>query len=143
MSNDSGGLSGPAAARVRLKVLIVEDHPGTQQAMRLVLRWLKCSADVADNGRDALEALRVHAYDIILMDVVMPIMDGLEATRRIRQERPPGTPPRIVGLSADCMLEDRQICLSAGMDDFLPKPLDIDALARILDQTALSLAPVC
>ena len=132
-----------AAARQRLRILVVEDHVGTQRAVQLVLRWLECHSDVADNGREALEAVRTREYDVILMDVVMPMMDGLEATRRIRQERPIGTGPRIVGMSADTMAEDRQVCFSAGMDDFLPKPIDVDALIRILDETALGLAAVC
>ena len=82
-------------------------------------------------------------YDVVLMDVSMPIMDGLEATRQIRLERPSGTGLRIVGMSADTMAEDRQVCLSAGMNDFLAKPVDVDALIRILDETALGLAAVC
>ena len=134
---------GDAATSHRLKVLIVDDHLRAQQAMRLVLRRLACSVDVADNGRDALEAVRVRDYDVILMDVVMPLMDGLEATRRIRQERPPGAGPRIIGMSADTMPEDRQTCLSAGMNDFLPKPLDVDALIQILDHAASILAAAC
>jgi CheY-like chemotaxis protein len=85
----------------------------------------------------------VRDYDVILMDIVMPLMDGLEATRRIRLERPCGTRPRIVGMSADTMPEDRQACFSAGMDEFLPKPLDVDALIRILDERASSLAAAC
>ena len=132
-----------AAARQRLRILVVDDHAGTQRAVQLVLRWLKCRSDVADNGRAALEAVRARDYDIILMDVVMPIMDGLEATRRIRQEQPSGTGPRIVGMSADSMAEDREVCFSAGMDDFLAKPVDVDALIRYLDKTALGFAAVC
>jgi CheY-like chemotaxis protein len=139
MWNESEGRDGGEAARRRLKILIVEDHPGTQRAVQLLLRWLKCGSEVANNGRDALEAVRVRDYDVILMDLVMPVMDGFEATRRIRVERPLGTRPRIVGMSADAMPEDRHICFAAGMDDFLPKPLDVDALIRILHDTALNL----
>ena len=137
MWNQPEGRDGIAAARQGLRILVVDDHAGTQRAVQLVLRWLNCQSDVADNGRAALEAVRAREYDIILMDVVMPIMDGLEATRRIRLERPSGPGPRIVGMSADTMAEDQQVCFSAGMDDFLAKPVDVDALIRILDETAL------
>ena len=143
MWNEPEGRDGIAAARRGLRILVVDDHAGTQQAVHLVLRWLGCRADLADNGRVALEAVRASEYDVVLMDVTMPIMDGLEATRQIRLERPSGTGPRIVGMSADTMAEDRQVCFCAGMDDFLAKPVDVDALIRILDETALGLATVC
>lgn len=143
MRNDPERHEDGAAARQGLRILVVDDHRGTQRAVQLVLRWLKCHSDVADNGRAALEAVRARDYDIILMDVVMPIMDGLEATRRIRQEAPRGTGPRIVGMSADSLDEDREVCFSAGMDDFLAKPVDVDALIQILDETALGFAAVC
>ena len=108
-----------------------------------MLRWLRCEADTVNNGREAVEAVRVREYDLIFMDVLMPVMDGLEATRRIREERPIGTGPRIVAMSADTMPEDREICFSAGMDDFLAKPLDVDALIRVLDEAAVGLAASC
>ncbi len=142
MWNEPEGRAGVEAARQGLRILVVDDHAGTQRAVQLVLRWLGCRSDVADNGQAALKAVLAHEYDILLMDVTMPIMDGLEATRQIRLERPSGPGPRIVGMSADSMAEDRRVCFSAGMDDFLAKPVDVDALIRILDETALGLAAV-
>ncbi len=130
-------------ARQRLRVLIVDDHAGTRRALQLLLRWLKCPPDVASDGVEALEATRMREYDVILMDVTMPRMDGLEAARRIREGRTPGSGPRIVGTSADTAVEDREICFAAGMDDFLPKPIDVDRLVRILDEAALGLASAC
>jgi CheY-like chemotaxis protein len=132
-----------APQRQHLRVLIAEDHPGTQRALQLILVWLGCAADVVDDGRDAVDAVRRREYDIILMDVVMPRMDGLEATRRIRHDSAPAWRPRIVGISADTLPEDQDICFAAGMDDFLPKPIDIAELARILDEVAVGLSAVC
>jgi CheY-like chemotaxis protein len=132
-----------APERKHLRILIVEDHLGSQQALRLLLRWLGCHPAVSDNGRDALEAVRRREYDIILMDVVMPRMDGLEATRRIRRDPSLIAQPRIVGMSADAMLEDQETCFAAGMDDFLPKPIDVDRLIRILDEAAVGVSAVC
>jgi CheY-like chemotaxis protein len=143
MANQAEWREGGVAARQGLKILIVEDHPGTQRAMLLLLRWLKCEADTVFNGREAVEAVRVREYDLIFMDVLMPVMDGWEATRRIRAAGPIGTRPRIVGMSADTMSEDREVCFSAGMDDFLAKPLEVDALIRVLDDAAVGLATAC
>lgn len=142
MREQKGVIHGRVEERQRLRILVVDDHQGTQRAVALLLRWLGCAADVANDGREALDALRRRAYDVVLMDVVMPRMDGLEATRRIRAGRPSGSRPRIVGTSADSSAEDREICLAVGMDDFLPKPIDVDGLTRILDEEARRLLAV-
>ncbi len=143
MANQAEWREGGVAARQGLKILIVEDHPGTQRAMQLLLRWLQCKADTVNNGQEAVEAVREREYDLIFMDVLMPVMDGWEATRRIRAAMPIGTRPRIVGMSADTMSEDREVCFSAGMDDFLPKPLEVDALIRVLDEATMGLTAAC
>jgi CheY-like chemotaxis protein len=136
------GSANDATTKRPLRTLIVEDHFGTQRAMQLLVTSLGCVADVANNGRDALEMVHSREYDVILMDVVMPWMDGREATRRIREGWATGTGPRIVGISADSSPEDRDLCFAAGMDDFLSKPIDVDALIRILDEIAPGLAAV-
>jgi CheY-like chemotaxis protein len=128
------------AAREQLQILIVDDHLGTQRAVALLLRWLRCPADVASDGREALEAVGARNYHVILMDVNMPYMDGLEATRRIRAGRAPGSGPRVIGMSAEIAAEDQEVCFAAGMDGFLRKPIDVDSLIRILDESALGLA---
>jgi CheY-like chemotaxis protein len=143
MANQAEWREGGVAARQGLKILIVEDHPGTQRAMQLLLRWLRCEADTVNNGQEAVEAVRVRAYDLILMDVLMPVMDGWEATRRIRAVGPIGTRPRIVGMSADPMSEDREVCVSAGMDGFLLKPMEVDALVRVLEEAAMGITAAC
>jgi CheY-like chemotaxis protein len=137
MRSEQAAVVEGVAPRESLQVLVVDDHPGTRRAVELLLRWLRCPAEVAGDGHEALEAIRVREYDIILMDVAMPRMDGREATRRIRAARAPGSGPRIVGMSADSTAEDRELCLAAGMDDFLPKPIEVDRLVRILDEAAL------
>jgi CheY-like chemotaxis protein len=92
------------------------------------------AADVATNGLEAVEAVERSTYDVVLMDVQMPELDGLEATRRIRARWPAGTGPRIVALTANAMAEDRQATAQAGMDDYLSKPIRpaelVDALRR-------------
>ena len=95
-----------------------------------MLRRLGIDADLAENGRVALDRLRDVAYDVVLMDVMMPVMDGLEATQAIR--RSGGPQPHIVAVTANVMPGDRERCLAAGMDDYLPKPIQLDSLARAL-----------
>ena len=93
------------------RVLLVDDHEGRVKSLRLVLRSFHCSVEVAENGREALELLRRRQYDLVFMDLMMPVMDGLEATRRFRQESLKGIGPRIVGISADSAAETRDLCL--------------------------------
>ncbi|MEK9777108.1 MAG: response regulator, partial [Quisquiliibacterium sp.] len=88
------------------------------------------------NGIEAVESVTRQLYDIVLMDVQMPEMDGLEATRRILQAHPAGDRPRIVAMTANAMQGDREMCLKAGMDDYVTKPIRIDALVDALYRTA-------
>jgi signal transduction histidine kinase/CheY-like chemotaxis protein len=114
----------PSAAR-RVRVLLVEDNAINQRVAVGMLERAGHRVDVAASGREALDALDRLRYDLVLMDVQMPDMDGLEATRRVRRHVDPAvaTMP-IVGLTANAMPTDRQTCLDAGMDDFLTKPVD-------------------
>lgn len=122
------------AARRGLRILIVEDHPGTQRAVQLLLRWLGCEARAVNNGWEAVQEIRARDFDLILMDVMMPVMDGLEATRHIRAERPLASGLKIVAMSGDATGENREVCLATGMDGFLAKPFSADDLVRILDE---------
>ena len=83
-----------------------------------------------------MERLHQHPYDLVLMDVMMPRLDGLEATRRIRRELPKSRQPRVIALTARALRSDREACLAAGMDGYLPKPVRMDALASILRPAA-------
>lgn len=106
-----------------------------QKVAQFLLTSLGYLADVAGNGLEVLDALRRQRYDIILMDLQMPEMDGLEATRRIRAENgADGKGPWIIALTANAMMEDRGRCMAAGMDDYLTKPIKKEALASALER---------
>jgi CheY-like chemotaxis protein len=112
--------------------LIAEDNRINQKVALKLLERIGYRADVAANGLEALHALERQAYDVVLMDVQMPEMDGLEATRAIRERWPAGTAPRIVAMTANAMQGDRELCLKAGMDDYLTKPIRVDQLVEAL-----------
>lgn len=119
-----------------LRLLVVEDNAVNQQVALGVLRRLDHTVDVAGDGIEALEAVRQRPYDIIFMDVRMPRMDGLEATRRIRQLAGPAARTPIVAMTAGAMQGDEAGCLEAGMDGFLAKPIDRRKLYETLERFA-------
>jgi len=123
------------ADRVPLTLLLVEDNPVNQRVALRMLERLGYRADLASDGRAAVEAAAARAYDVILMDVQMPLMDGLEASRRIRQLPPPFRQPQIVAMTANVMKGDREACLDAGMDDYIGKPVRVEELVAALQRT--------
>jgi len=116
----------------RLRILLAEDNLVNQRVGRLLLDKLGHHVDVVANGAEAVRALHELAYDVVLMDVHMPQMDGLEATRRIRAELPQQRQPRIVAMTASALAEDREACHGAGMDGYLAKPVRSAELAAVL-----------
>jgi len=102
-------------------------------ALRL-LAQMGYRADLASNGIEAVESVERQPYDVVLMDVQMPEMDGLEASRRINANHPDGRRPRIVAMTANAMAGDREACLAAGMDDYITKPIRVEALVAALMQ---------
>ncbi len=115
-----------------LRILLTEDNVVNQKVALLLLEQLGYQADVASNGLQALEALRRQSYDVVFMDMQMPEMDGLTATRHICQEWLPETRPRIIAMTANAMQGDREQCLEAGMDDYVSKPIRVEALIQAL-----------
>jgi signal transduction histidine kinase/DNA-binding response OmpR family regulator len=121
------------AARHPLRILLAEDNAVNQKLALRLLQQMGYRADVASNGIEAIECVERQAYDVVLMDVQMPEMDGLEATRRIHARWPDGERPRIVAMTANAMEGDRDHCLAAGMDDYLTKPIRVERLVEALD----------
>ena len=116
-----------------LKVLLAEDNEVNRSVALRMLERLGYTADVAVNGREVLERLERSAYDVVLMDVQMPEMDGLEASRAICRRWPESRRPRIIAMTAEAMEGDRETCIAAGMDDYIAKPVDLALLRRALD----------
>ncbi len=119
-------------AGVSAHVLLVDDHPVNRQLGVAVLTLLGCTVDTAADGRDAVDAVTATAYDLVFMDVHMPVMDGLEATRAIRALSGPASRTPIVTMSADVMPEQVARCVAVGMNDRVSKPLNIEDLHACL-----------
>lgn len=117
-----------------LRVLVAEDNPVNQKLARKVLERLGHSVDIAGNGQEAMTFLEDRTYDIVLMDCRMPTMDGYEATRRIRASKKPWASLPIVAMTANALQEDRNLACQAGMDDYLTKPINVDALTDALER---------
>ena len=115
-----------------LRILVVEDNPVNQKLMRLLLGRLGHQPDVAANGRIAVEWMAKQRYDIVFMDLQMPEMDGIEATRRVRFGLPSDEQPHIVAVTADVLPETRERCLEIGMDGYLTKPVQSRHLKSVL-----------
>lgn len=117
-----------------LRILLAEDNPVNQKVALRQLESLGYKADVVANGQEVLDLLQQVRYDLILMDCQMPVMDGYEATRRLRQqERRSGHRTVVIAITANAMQEDRERCLQAGMDDYLSKPVLKEDLQRLLN----------
>ncbi len=115
-----------------LRILIAEDNPVNQRVAVRLLERMGYRPDLASNGVEALDAVHRQPYDVVLMDVQMPEMDGLEASRRIAAELAADHRPRLIALTANALKGDRQRCIDAGMDDYLAKPLDLVELREAL-----------
>ena len=129
----------PASVQA-LKILLAEDNLVNQKVALLMLQRLGCQADVAGNGLEVLEALQQKLYDVVLMDVQMPEMDGLEAARQICQRWKPPSRPRIIAMTANAMQGDRELCIHAGMDDYLTKPIQVEELVKALGKCQPNIA---
>ena len=120
------------AARHPLRILLAEDNVVNQKLAMRLLQQMGYRADLASNGIEAVESVQRQRYDVVLMDVQMPELDGLDATRRICASTPANERPRIVAMTANAMQGDREMCLDAGMDDYLTKPIRVERLVEAL-----------
>jgi signal transduction histidine kinase/DNA-binding response OmpR family regulator/tetratricopeptide (TPR) repeat protein len=120
------------AERHPLRILLAEDNVVNQKLALRLLQQMGYRADLASNGIEAIESIQRQIYDVVLMDVQMPEMDGLEASRKITAKWKPHERPRIVAMTANAMQGDREECLAAGMDDYVTKPIRVDALVEAL-----------
>jgi len=124
----------PVEVESRARVLVAEDNPVNQMVAREALKRLGCRVDIAANGREALEAAVSLPYDLIFLDCQMPEMDGFDACRAIRQAESPGQRTPIIAMTANVLKGDKEKCLEAGMDDYLPKPVRMAEMAATVER---------
>jgi CheY-like chemotaxis protein len=125
--------TGPKLAdEVALTVLLVEDNLVNQKVALRLLDRLGYKADVANNGVEGVEAAQAQSYDLVLMDVQMPEMDGFTASREIRRLLPDHDQPKIIALTANALQGDRELCIEAGMDDYLTKPVKLHDMEEVI-----------
>ena len=120
-----------------MRILVAEDNPSNQRVLVEMLKRMGYRADAVADGREVIQALERQDYDLVLMDVKMPVMDGITATqviRKLRLERG----PTIVAITAYALEGDREKCLEAGMDDYISKPVQLKELAAILEKYSAS-----
>jgi CheY-like chemotaxis protein len=122
------------ARRHPLRILLAEDNVVNQKVALRLLGQMGYRADVAGNGLEAIEAIERQTYDVVLMDVQMPELDGFEASREINRRWPGDRRPRIVAMTANVMQGDRELCVAAGMDDYVSKPIRVEELVAALER---------
>ena len=139
LCNASLNAGSPPQARGR--VLVVEDNPINQRVAVILVNKMGFTADVANDGSEALNLINGNDYELILMDCQMPVMDGFEATRAIRSlDRPIAKVP-IIAVTANVMEGQRDKCLEAGMNDYLPKPINRELLSKTIEKWAPKKGP--
>ncbi|HLG17835.1 MAG TPA: two-component regulator propeller domain-containing protein [Blastocatellia bacterium] len=135
-SSRSTHIDGSLGTRLPLTILLAEDNPVNQTLATRMLERMGYQADLAVGGLEVLDLVSCRRYDLVLMDVHMPGMDGLEATREIRRRWPQSGGPTIIAMTANAMEEDRRECLNAGMDDYLSKPVQAHQLQAAIEKWA-------
>ena len=124
----------PLAHAKPLSILLADDYEANRILLRAQLEQLGYQADAVTNGEEVLRALRARSYDVVLLDIGMPVMSGLDTARRIRGQRTPGPQPFIVAVTADTSSRNRRQTVRAGIDAFIEKPLELGTLAAVLDE---------
>ncbi|HSH05699.1 MAG TPA: response regulator [Anaerolineae bacterium] len=127
------------AQQFPLHILLAEDNRTNQRIITLTLKKLGYKTDIANNGLEVITALQAQTYDLILMDIQMPEMDGLTATKQIRNQFPPTQQPYIIAITANATTQDRQRCLDVGMNDYLSKPFQVQDLINALQQANIAI----
>ncbi|MES2515993.1 MAG: response regulator [Bacteroidota bacterium] len=117
-------------ALIGKKVLIVDDNPMNQKLMQIYLKAQQMDSDIAENGQDAVAMLSEKSYDVILMDIQMPVLDGYEATKKIREDLRLVVP--IIAMTASSEPDEYEKCLASGMNDYISKPFQPPALYGVL-----------
>jgi PAS domain S-box-containing protein len=120
------------SVQIPLQILIAEDHPVNQFLLKRILLKMGYAADIVVNGSEAYEAVANGRYDIVFMDIQMPLVDGIEATRMIYEQIPPDQVPVIIAVTAFARREERELCLESGMQDFISKPISASEIERII-----------
>jgi CheY-like chemotaxis protein len=120
------------AQEIPIRVLLAEDNPVNQKVALGYLERMGYRADLVSNGLQAVATLESRPYDLVLMDLQMPDMDGLEASRQIRRRLPAERQPKIIALTANAMEGDRELCIAAGMDDYISKPVKLNEMAAAI-----------
>ncbi len=139
----SSDFSADFAEKHPLRILIAEDNAINQKVISHIMKRFGYSPDIVANGLEAVTALQHISYDLVLMDVRMPEMDGFEATFRIRRDLSPELQPLIVAMTADATTEARERCIEAGMNDHIGKPVHIEILRTVLEHASAHCRPVC
>ncbi|MBE7175801.1 MAG: response regulator [Mucilaginibacter polytrichastri] len=134
LTTENSITSPPMAELFPLRILVAEDNLVNQKVVLRILQKMGYQPDIVENGREVLSVLKQNTYDLILMDVQMPEMDGLETTRNIRKQK--GRQPLIIAMTANALVEDREICLESGMDDYLAKPMKPADVMNIISKYA-------
>ena len=130
-----------AALHLPLDILVAEDNAVNQKVVLRMLEHLGYQADTAANGKEVLKALERRNYDVVLMDIQMPEMGGIETTRRILERYPSGGRPYVIAMTANALHGDRERFIASGLDDYLSKPIDIEQMARALQRRPPLAAP--
>ena len=131
----------PEEEHVSLKILIAEDNRVNQRVLQQMLKRFKLEADIANDGAEAVKRSSLKAYDLIFMDVQMPVLSGIEATQRIReQSTSPSRGAWITALTANATSEDSKECIDAGMDSFMSKPIVLDKLKENIENAGKRVA---
>jgi adenylate cyclase len=134
MQRNSPSFDARLAEQLPLRILLADDNATNQKLGRMILKRLGYSSDVAGNGKEVLEAVERQTYDVVLMDIEMPEMDGVEATRRIIADHPAESRPAIIAVTANAMDGDRERFFEAGMSGYVSKPIRVEALVEALKE---------